>query len=254
MELKTKVLILYGDGINAQKELQMAFVYNGLPIENVELIHVNQLISNPKMIHEYSIIGFPGGFSFGDEIRSGKILALKLKDLIKEELKIFIADKKLIIGICNGFQILMQLNIFDQFKDEKTMTLTENDHGEFRNFWTRIKLVNNHSPWFKKFKPNQEFFLPVRHKEGRIFGVLNNDLIALTYEKAINGSVNQTAGLLDHSGQVLGLMPHPEAALFSELTPSGIDDCNANLVNMIFKSAIEYVKELNNISIKERLS
>lgn len=232
-----KALIINGDGINAEVELANAFKIAGA---ESTIIHINQILNKPEMIHQFDIIGFPGGFSFGDEIRSGKVFSIKFKNTVKQELSKFIDDKKLIIGICNGFQILLQMGLFD-FQNNRKITLAENYHGEFRNFWTKINVVKNQSPWLKGIE--QEFFLPVRHKEGRLFGEFVQEKPVLKYETDINGSLDQTAGITDSSGLVFGLMPHPEAAIYNEITPDNIPEDNFLTVRTIFKNAITYSME-----------
>lgn len=237
MEIKkAKALIISGDGINANVELGSAFFAAGAVADS---IHVNELIENPTTIHQYDILAFPGGFSFGDEIRSGKVLSIKIKNTILTELIKFKKDKKLIIGICNGFQILVQLNLFATNPEEsKTYTLATNDHGKFKNFWTKVFVVNKNSPWLKNI--NSDFYLPVRHKEGRIYGDIDPALYALKYEQNINGSIDNVAGICDLTGLVFGLMPHPEAALSKFLQPSDVDSDNYTIVTNIFKNAVNY--------------
>lgn len=237
MEIKkANALIISGDGINANMELSHAFLAADA---KTDTIHVNELISTPQMIHQYDILAFPGGFSFGDEIRSGKVFSIKVKNAILDEIIKFKMDKKLILGICNGFQILVQFNLFsDRPCDKKTYTLTTNDHGKFKNFWTEVKVVNHQTPWLKNI--NSNFYLPVRHKEGRIYGEIDSKYFALKYCENINGSLENVAGICDASGLVFGLMPHPEAALSSLLQPQDIASDNCNIVFQIFKNAVNY--------------
>jgi phosphoribosylformylglycinamidine synthase len=235
LSVEVKTLVIYGDGINAENELRQAFESNG---SKTLLIHVNELIENPNLIHQYHILAFPGGFSFGDEIRSGKVFALKLK-AITGEIKKFKENKKLIIGICNGFQTLVQLNLFSN-EAVKNYTLSKNDHGEFKNFWTKVSISSNSSPWLKDL--HGTFLLPVRHKEGRLMGSIPQSQIVLKYEDSINGSLFNAAGITDDSGRVLGLMPHPEAALSDLLLPEDAPRGNELITNQIFKNAITYIQ------------
>jgi len=237
MEIKkVKTLIVSGDGINADQELGNAFLNAHA---EVTFLHINELIAGPQLIHQYDILAFPGGFSFGDEIRSGKVLSIKIKNSILDEIVKFKEAKKLIIGICNGFQILVQLNLFDKNPNsQKSYTLSTNDHGKFKNFWTKVSVINKHSPWLKDLE--SDFYLPVRHKEGRLFGDIDQNLYVLKYNEDINGSIDQVAGIVDHSGTVFGLMPHPEAALSELLQPIDIDPENYKKVSKIFKNAVQY--------------
>lgn len=211
------VLVLMGDGINSENELALAFSRQGA---NVTKIHVNDLLTRPEHLLNFKLLALPGGFSFGDEIRSGKILAEKIKVVLADILTQFKKNDGRIIGICNGFQVLSQLGAFDDDHQERSFTLAENDHGHFMDKWTTLKINSDtHTPWFKDL--NGEIFLPVRHKEGRI--ILRNDSIlplsVLQYEKDINGSFDRMAGVVDKSGQVFGLMPHPEVACHGFLHP-----------------------------------
>lgn len=242
MEIRT--LIITGDGINAENELSRAFIDNG---SVTTIIHINDLILNPQMIHTFHIIGFPGGFSFGDEVRSGKVFAIKVFNSLRPELINFIEQKKLIIGICNGFQILAQMKLFDDFSNPSfkeshlNFTLAINDNFKFQNLWTKIKILNNNSPWMLNI--DKEFYLPIRHKEGRILGDLSQSLRTIEYLDQVNGSLLNTAGITNRDGNVLGLMPHPEAATYDVLNPIHVPDGNASTVNKIFSNGINYIKE-----------
>lgn len=221
------VLVLMGDGINSENELALAFSRQGATVTKM---HVNDLLSNPEQLMNYKLLAIPGGFSFGDEIRSGKILAEKMRGTLGEVLKKFRNNDGRIIGICNGFQVLAQLGLFDD--GDRSFTLAENDHGTFMDKWTKLTITNNNSPWFKNL--SGDIFLPVRHKEGRIIakGELNP---VLRYENDINGSFDKIAGLTDKTGKVFGLMPHPEVACHSFLHPfkAGAEE-NAKRIQQLF--------------------
>jgi phosphoribosylformylglycinamidine (FGAM) synthase-like amidotransferase family enzyme len=209
------VLVLMGDGINSENELALAFSRQGASVRKV---HVNELIENPKMLMDFKLLAIPGGFSFGDEIRSGKILAEKMREVLSDALSEFKVKDGRIIGICNGFQVLSQLGAFDD-NGERSFTLAENDHGTFMNKWTQMSIHSDtHSPWFNHLQG--EISLPVRHREGRVVIKSPSDWkAALTYKTNINGSAQEIAGLTDKSGQIFGLMPHPEVACHSFLHP-----------------------------------
>lgn len=221
------VLVLMGDGINSENELALAFSRQGAEVSKV---HVNDLLKDPSMLLNYGVMALPGGFSFGDEIRSGKILAEKMREKLSDVLKNFRAKDGRIIGICNGFQVLSQLGVFDD--GESSFTLAENNHGKFMDKWTKLSVLPNKSPWFQNM--SGDIFLPVRHKEGRIVtkGAINP---VLKYETDINGSFAQTAGVTDKTGNVFGLMPHPEVACQSFLHPfrEGAE-ANAKKIQQLF--------------------
>lgn len=226
-----KVLVLMGDGINSENELALAFTRVG---GEVTKLHVNELLKNPKKLTNYQLLALPGGFSFGDEIRSGKILAEKMRDVLSEALTQFLANDGRIIGICNGFQVLAQLGAFDSSFD-RSFTLAENSHAKFMDQWTRLSLSDSNSPWLRDL--SGEIFLPVRHKEGRIVPRTEKTSLntALTYNSDINGSFNRIAGVFDNTGNVFGLMPHPEVATRAFLHPfqNGAIE-NARKVEQIF--------------------
>ncbi len=212
-----KALILSGDGLNCENETAIAFIKAGTPSD---IIHINELISNPTLLRKYHTFVLPGGFSFGDEINSGSILALKMKSYLEKELHNFIQDKKTILGICNGFQVLIKLGLF--YERKKVMTLTSNSSHKFINKWEKhIVNKNTNSIWLKDL---EIIDMPIRHGEGRLLFFNENEediyksldksgQIALFYESNINGSYKRIAGLSDKTGQILGLMPHPEAAI-----------------------------------------
>jgi phosphoribosylformylglycinamidine synthase subunit PurQ / glutaminase len=234
-----KVLVLMGDGINSENELYRAFADQGALVNRV---HVNQLLQSPGMLNDYQLLALPGGFSFGDELRSGKILAEKLKDTLSEVLTQFLKQGGRVIGICNGFQVLAQLGAFDWMSGERSFTLGENSHGSFMDKWTRLEinpLAQSHSPWFKGLEG--ELFLPVRHREGRIIPhpKLSLPMSPLKYSEDVNGSHQQSAGLISADGQIFGLMPHPEVATRAFLHPfrEGAE-ANAQKVMQIFKNGL----------------
>ena len=225
-----KVLVLMGDGINSENELALAFTNAGAIVHR---IHVNELLKTPGKLMDYGLLALPGGFSFGDEIRSGKILAEKMRDQLSEALATFRERDGRIIGICNGFQVLSQLGAFDD--TGRSFTLAENYHGLFMDKWTKLHFQTSDSPWMKDLKG--ELFLPVRHKEGRIVPLSQTTKLntALSYENDINGSFEKIAGVLDKTGNVFGLMPHPEVACHSFLHPfrEGAPE-NAKKVRQLF--------------------
>lgn len=227
------VLVLMGDGINSENELALAFVREGA---SVTKLHVNTLLKTPEVLSQYQLLAIPGGFSFGDEIRSGKILAEKMRAQMISALETFMNKDGRIIGICNGFQVLSQLGAFDDFKS-RSFTLAENNHGQFMDKWTKLTVAKNDSPWFGNIEG--EIFLPVRHKEGRIIA---KDAInpVLRYETDINGSFERTAGVTDKTGRIFGLMPHPEVATKSFLHPfkEGAE-ANAQKIRQLFINGLQ---------------
>ena len=246
--LEPKVLILTGEGINCEKETALAFeVAGGIPT----VMTINELIKSPSNLFDYSILALPGGFSYGDEIGSGQVFSLKIKKYLDKELKKFISEKRPVIGICNGFQILIKLDVF-KIDGERRMGLAPNDSGQFINNWAPLNL-NQDSPCIWTKGMSREAELPIRHGEGRIvfsegeeakcFKELSeNGQVVLSYERDVNGSYEKIAGVCDESGVVFGLMPHPEADLFK--ATHARDNSNALEKSWgygIFKNAVDFV-------------
>jgi phosphoribosylformylglycinamidine synthase len=258
--MKPKTLVLTGYGINCDYETQHAFYLVGADAKRV---HINDIIDKIENLEDYQIIAFPGGFSFGDDISSGKVLANKMKFNIFNELQRFIDDGKLIIGICNGFQSMVKLGIlpaFDKNYREQVVTLTFNDSGRFEDRWVYLK-VNPKSNCI--FTRNIDvIYLPVRHGEGKfvaneeVLQKLNrNNQISIRYVDNKgnlsvypwnpNGSLENIAGICDETGKVFGLMPHPEAYLYGTNHPrwtrEKIDEEGMGV--KIFRNAVEFIKE-----------
>jgi phosphoribosylformylglycinamidine synthase subunit PurQ / glutaminase len=234
-----KVLVLSGDGINSEQELGRSFAEHGAQVKH---LHVNELLKTPKQLQDFQLLALPGGFSFGDELRSGKILAEKLRSILSDALNDFLAQDGRILGICNGFQVLAQLGAFDWGRARRSFTLAENNHGKFMDKWVGLQIrpeAQQLSPWFKQLEG--ELFLPVRHREGRI--VLNQEtsvpLMPLSYSEDINGSFEQAAAVLSADGRVLGMMPHPEVATKSFLHPFKMGaEANARKVSQLFLNGL----------------
>ena len=235
-----RVLVLMGDGINSENELAQAFSEHGAKVDKQ---HVNKLLQNPNFLNNYDLLALPGGFSFGDELRSGKILAEKMKNVLTEGLTEFLRRDGRVIGICNGFQVLAQLGAFDWEKKERSFTLAENNHGKFMNRWVRLHIASHSSeksPWFKNL--DGELYLPVRHREGRIIRSEKIELpfAPLHYEEDINGSHQRIAGVVGRDGQVFGLMPHPEVATKEFLYPFKEDRMeNVKKIHQLFKNGLK---------------
>ena len=230
---KPKVMVLRTAGTNCDKETTFAFQAAGA---NAELVHINELTGHRRELSNYHILALPGGFTYGDDIASGKILANELKFKLEEALQKFIEDGKLIIGICNGFQTLVKAGLLPNLSgDFQTIeaTLILNDSNKFEDRWVYLKKpqVISHKlqvkcVWIEGI--NKIIQLPIAHGEGKfiprddsIRKTLKRDgLIALEYvdEKGArksypynpNGSIDNIAGICDRTGRIFGLMPHPE--------------------------------------------
>jgi phosphoribosylformylglycinamidine synthase len=228
MKANVNVLVLTGYGLNCDNETAHTFTLaGGTPAR----IHINALIDGSVSLDAFQILVFGGGFSWGDDHGAGVVQAVRMKTNIGEKMIEFIHQGNLVIGICNGFQTLVNLGLlpgFDLDYTTRNVALTYNDCGNFRDQWVNLK-VNTASPCiFTKGIASIE--LPVRHGEGKFFSdektihrLQQNNQIVLQYatrdnrsaEQAFpdnpNGSVLDIAGICDPTGRVFGLMPHPEA-------------------------------------------
>lgn len=212
---KPNVLILRAPGTNCDVETAYAFELAG---GNAERIHVNRLLENPSLADGFQILCFPGGFSFGDDVASGRILATTIRHHLGDAIRKFRDADRLVLGICNGFQILIKSGILiADDADGPLATLTWNQSGVYTDRWTRLTVDQDRCVFLKGVK---ELYLPVAHAEGR-FAARNDDVLD-SLEKAgrlplryapqdnPNGAVRNVAGVCDESGRVFGLMPHPE--------------------------------------------
>jgi len=209
-----KTLILRAPGTNCDGETAFAFEQAG---SRVETAHVNELLRHHKLLSNYQIMVIPGGFTYGDDISAGKILANELRLKLVEDMRRFVADGRLILGICNGFQVLVKAGILPELSTP--LTLAGNDSGRFESRWVYLR-VNETSPCIFT-RGISTMYLPVAHGEGKVVaapGVLNialfyaneNGDINAGYPYNPNGSIDDIAGICDASGRIFALMPHPE--------------------------------------------
>lgn len=248
--MKAKVCVITGYGINADNELVTAFDEAGAEAKRIQ---ITDLIENPEILSEYQILAFPGGFSFGDHIGSGLVFAHLFKQHLKTALTDFVAQGKLIIGICNGFQVLVKMGVLPNLKGDWTpeTTLIHNNHGTFENSWVEVE-YNKKSDcvWTKGIETMD---IPIRHGEGRFYtsdqAILDKleaeNLVALRYkDRNPNGSVNDIAGITDPTGRILGLMPHPEGFLYPENHPKwNRQEVPEGEGMKIFRNGVEYAKK-----------
>ncbi len=262
------VLLLRTAGTNCDRELAHAFTLAGA---SVTALHINALLKNPTQFAEFQILGFPGGFSYGDDIASGKILANQLIHHLKAPLAQFIADGKLVIGICNGFQVLVKSGLLPgpisqlAAEDWHPTTLTYNTSGKFEDRWVRIQSVSSINKWIK---PGTVIDVPIAHGEGRFVtrdqavmdALKANDQIAFQYVDEAgnpaaaypgnpNGSTDAIAGICDITGRVLGLMPHPERITEAVNHPHYTRGHGTNAGLQIFQTAVAYVREQQAVAV-----
>ncbi|HEY2587401.1 MAG TPA: phosphoribosylformylglycinamidine synthase I [Tepidisphaeraceae bacterium] len=225
--MKPTTLILRTAGTNCDGETAYAFELAGARTEKV---HINQLIREPGLLERCQILALPGGFSYGDDIAAGRILANQLAHHLRDALAAFIEAGKPVIGICNGFQVLVKTDLLPGSlagRSGQTSTLTHNDSGRFVDRWVRLASRSRKCIWTADL---QDIELPIAHGEGKFVpadeavrqALWDNDQVALVYTKVDgspangqspdnpNGSVDDIAGICDSTGLVFGLMPHPE--------------------------------------------
>lgn len=247
------VLVLTGDGINCERETARAFSLAGA---EPKIVHVNDLLENPRRLHEFEAAAFPGGFSFGDDLGSGQVLALKLSLVLGNELKTFLEAKKPVIGICNGFQALTKLGLLPEPFGVRKLALARNASGQFLDRWVDLEPEKNSvCIWTLGFAG--AFSLPIRHGEGRVTFARGEEesvhrqlsqagQIALRYVEDVNGSHGRIAGLCDPSGLVFGLMPNPEAAVSFLQHPRStrLEKRDADGPGLtFFRNCVAYLKE-----------
>lgn len=224
--MKPKILIFAGYGLNCDEETKLAFEKTG---GIVEIVHINDIISGKYRLNKFQILVFQGGFSYGDDTGAGNAYANKLKINLWQNLLNFIQKDKLVIGICNGFQILVNMGLLpavDNKFGQRQAALIQNDFPRYLNRWVDLT-VESRSPWLCGIK---NISLPIAHGEGKFYAsedilkkIVDKKMIALKYSQGDicryfdlpfnpNGSLMDIAGVTDESGRILGLMPHPERA------------------------------------------
>ena len=228
-----KALVLTGYGLNCDYETDFSLKIGGA---NPERIHINELIRAPKdgariRLDDYHILVFGGGFSWADDHGAGVIMATRLRYNIGEQIEEFIGKGKLIIGICNGFQALVNFGLLPGINGDyhsRRVAITYNDSGNFIDTWIKLKVREDSRCVFTRGISTLE--LPVRHGEGKFFAeeevideLFENHQVALQYVDTQgnlaqgrwplnpNGSLHDIAGICDSTGRIFGLMPHPEA-------------------------------------------
>lgn len=220
-----RTCVITGYGINADRELAEAFRSAG---SETDAVHVQDILDRPARLRDYAILAFPGGFSFGDHLGSGLVLAHAFKQHAREEIDRFVASGRLVIGVCNGFQVLVKMGLLPNLSGDWTpeVSLIHNESGLFEDSWVWVAFAKR-SPcvWTEGLDPIE---LPIRHGEGRFVvrsaavmkELADRGLIAATYEgRNPNGSEQAVAGITDATGRIFGLMPHPEAFVHPQSHP-----------------------------------
>lgn len=219
-----KALVLRTAGTNCDAETAEALRQGGA--EPVTL-HINRFLEDRESFDAFQILAIPGGFSYGDDVAAGKILANELRFKLRQKLDRFVDSGRKVIGICNGFQVLVKTGYLPGTPERaQTVTLAHNESGRFQCHWVKLKRENSICKWLNT--TDDEWELPIAHGEGRFVtqdsAVLNdlekNKQIVWRYSGINpNGSVNDIAGICNKQGNVIGLMPHPERHLFRTQHP-----------------------------------
>lgn len=263
--MKPKVLVFSGYGLNSEDETAFGFEMAGAA---PEIVHINEIIGNTKKLLDYQILAFPGGFSYGDDTGAGRAYANKARNHLWDWIYKIINADKLIIGICNGCQIITGLGLVPATNlkyGEQQAAVVYNDSARLITRWTDMEVVNS-SPWLKGLK---RISLPIAHGEGKFFAegeilkaLEEKKQIALKYIKGDtstyldlpanpNGSLLNIAGMTDESGRILGIMPHPERGMFFvqrpdwQLRKEALKRLDLDLPEysdglQIFKNAVDY--------------
>ena len=266
-----RALVLTGYGLNCDHETAYALKLSGADARRV---HINALIDGTVSLTDFQIMVFGGGFSWGDDHGAGVVQAVRMKTNLGEKILEFIDARNLVLGICNGFQTLVNLGLlpgFDRNYTQRSVALTFNDCGNFRDQWVTLKIASISPCIFTAGLDTLE--LPVRHGEGKFYAdesairrlIDENQVVAryalpdgrsadMGFPFNPNGSVYDIAGICDPSGRIFGLMPHPEAfnhwtnhpdwTRIKETLKRGDDmgENNATVGLRIFQNAVEYIR------------
>ncbi|TVQ59044.1 MAG: phosphoribosylformylglycinamidine synthase subunit PurQ [Phycisphaerales bacterium] len=263
-------LVIRTAGTNCDAEMVRAFRLAGA---GADLVHIDALIDNPAKVDNYNILGFPGGFSYGDDIASGRVLAVRMRERLWPALRDAANRGVLMIGVCNGFQVMAQIGLlpgpgrtkWPDAPPAPTIALADNQHARFVDKWVRVEF-DEASPcvWTRGLAgdalPPDAAQLPIAHGEGRFVATDDATLraleagghVALRYAEGhnINGSAARIAGVCDASGRIFGLMPHPDRYLswtnhpYWTRLPRALFDTDTPGLRM-FRNAVRAADELS---------
>ncbi len=223
-----RALCLRTAGINCDEETVRAFELAGA---RTDLLHLNVLVDAPQRLGDYRVLVVPGGFSYGDDVAAGRVFGVELREHLAAEIRAFVESGGFVLGICNGFQVVLELGLFepDAPARERSIALAANASNRFEARWVTLRAEDSACPWLTA---GELLPCPVAHAEGRLVvrddaalqRLIDRRQIVLRYAGAApdrpagypanpNGSAADVAGLCDPSGRVVGLMPHPERNL-----------------------------------------
>jgi phosphoribosylformylglycinamidine synthase I len=254
--MSVNVLILRTAGTNCDRETDFAFRLAGA---RTTLMHVNALRDEPSELQRHHILTIPGGFSYGDDLGAGKVLANEMLAGLREPLEGFLGEGKLVLGICNGFQVLVKTGLLPGLERwRQQATLTFNDSHKFEDRWTYLTVPESRCALFEA---GERIYLPVAHAEGKFIAesddlldeLRRNGQIVCRYTDAEgrsagypwnpNGSGDDIAGICDPTGRIVGMMPHPERHCLPLHDPrwprEGLKEEGEGL--RVFRRAVEFV-------------
>lgn len=226
--MTVRAAILTAAGINCDPETLEAARLAGA---TAEAVHVNQLVSNERRLDDYTLLVIPGGFSYGDHLGAGAVLATVLRYRLMDEIQRFVDDGRPVLGICNGFQVLSRLGLLGE------VTLMPNEPVGFLCQWVRLRVDETPCVFLQGLT---EMELPIAHGQGRVWcsGEVHSPL---RYCENPNGSVEAIAGVSNAAGNVFGLMPHPERFVNRYQHPYRQEaDPNLPLGLALFQNAVRY--------------
>lgn len=267
--MQPRVFILRTAGTNCDYETRAVFQKAGA---SGDLIHINTWLTQKELIHQYQILAIPGGFSYGDDLGAGTVLGNEIRQHLIQDLRKFVMDGKLVIGICNGFQVLVKLGLLPDINSKlrtpnseltQEATLATNNSGHYEDRWVYLRKSSPICIFTREWDRNPAY-LPVAHAEGKFIPLDKNVLQKLKKNKQIvfqyatsdgkptsryplnpNGAVDNIAGICDPTGRILGMMPHPER--FQDVTNhprwtrEKIKEPTDGM--LIFLNAVKYVKD-----------
>ncbi len=226
-------LVVRAPGTNCDAEMLRAFRLAGA---DAELVHLDALVDDPAILERAHLLGFPGGFSYGDDVASGRVFALRLRQRLYPALRAAAKRGVAMIAACNGFQIIVQAGLlpgptdgeFPASPAEQQVSLTFNEGGRFIDRWCGVQYdASSVCIWTRDLAraglTGPASMLPIAHGEGRFVardagvmaGLKSRGMIAVRYAKGDNpnASEDDVAGICDATGRIFGLMPHPERFL-----------------------------------------
>jgi phosphoribosylformylglycinamidine synthase I len=271
MAKKVKSIVITGNGTNC--EMEMAHACRLAGAEVVDIVHISQLLVGEKRLEDYHFLNLPGGFLDGDDMGGAKAGANRIinatvkssGEKLHDQFMRFIDDGKLILGVCNGFQLMVKLGLLPAFDGDyasQSVTLTFNDSGRFEDRWVHLT-INKETPCVFT-KGLEGVYLPVRHGEGKL--IVRDDTVlerlharnhivmhysdrdyrgpVMDYPENPNGSIDAIAGICDESGRIFGLMPHPEAYLHFTNHPRWTREIlpEEGMGLSIFKNAVDFIR------------